>query len=82
MLTINLFDAVWWAVLALPSEGMSLYKMLIGACLSRESFDAEALASPPLSLSQHLSRSKDFLMTLLEVPVRHDGRKSANKKTP
>ena len=38
LLTVNLFDAVWWAVLALPSEGMSLYKMLIGAaCLASRS---------------------------------------------
>ena len=73
LLTFNLFDAQRWTDLALP-RGISLHRCS-SEFLTRQSFDAGALTSPPLSLSQHLSRSKDFLMTLLEVPVRHDGRR-------
>jgi hypothetical protein len=52
-------------------EGLSLHKSADWSHLTRQSFDAEALASPPLSLSQHLSHSKDVPMTLPQVSDRH-----------
>jgi len=46
---------------------MSLNKSADWSHLTRQSFDAEALSSPPLSLSQHLSHSEDVPESLPQV---------------
>ena len=54
---------------------MSLHRFCPSEYLTRQSFDVGALTSPPLALSQHLSRSRAIPQPLPPVRVQLSGNK-------